>query len=539
MPLAFSSARYVPLLSYEKVISALGEELLNTIHEDTYNPIAGVSMDSRDLFLGEMFLALDGGKHRGIDFIATAYSQGVRVFTLAEKYHANLKDLPDEVYKQSCFLLVTNPVVAYQLLAGYYLSKMGGLRIAVTGSAGKTTTKEMMARLLGQTYQVFCSLKNENNHLGVPKNIFFLQRKLTGRDEVSIIIFELGMNHAREIDLLASIVKPHLAVITNILYAHIGNFSCREDIALAKGEVIPHLVGHEALPDYPGGALLILDNIFGKNLILNQIERAYKAPNSYTPAFIEVETTLSTSSYFYQNNNSITLVSKWLDALTGSEARIPGFSIFLGETLSLIFKVGEILKINRKKGFFYLTKSLAQNETEKSYLPFSSSFSSVKGRLHLIHQKGKPLIIDDTYNANPTSMIKTITALIRLLPQAPSQIRLRVIIGDMLELGQFSQALHETCGKKIGGLVKELSLEDQERIDFFLLGKEMKACYDNIHFPFKKYYDRFSLPTSDLLEDLYQNCDMDTVIFFKASHGMKFDQLLNSFLNSFPNPLIP
>lgn len=539
MPLSFPSARYVPLLSYEKVTSALGGELLNTIHKDTYNPIAGVSMDSRDLFLGEMFLALDGKKHRGIDFISAAYSQGVRVFTLAEKYHANLKDLPDEVYQQSCFLLVANPIVAYQLLAGYYLSKMGGLRIVITGSAGKTTTKETMARLLEQAYRVFCSHKNENNHLGVPKNIFFLQRKLTGRGKISVIIFELGMNHAGEIDLLASIVKPHLAVITNILYAHIGNFSCREDIALVKGEVISHLVGHEALPDHPGGVLFVPNNIFGKNLILDQIERVHKIPDSYTPTFIEVETTLSTSSRFYQNNNSITLISKWTDALTGSEVEIPGFSIFLGVTLSLIFKVGEILKINRKKGFSCLVKSFVQNEVEQSCFPFSSGFSSMKGRLHLIRQKGRPLVIDDTYNANPTSMIQTITALIRLLSQAPPQIRLRVVIGDMLELGQLSQVLHETCGKKIGESVIKLSLDDQERIDFFLLGKEMKACYDNIHFPFKKYYDRFSLPTPDLLEDLYQNCDMDSVIFFKASHGMKFDRLLDSFLNSFPNPLTP
>ena len=182
-------------------------------HQKKIKKIEAVSTDTRTIRKNQLFISLTGPNYQGVLFCLEAYKKGCRLFIVAKKEYSKIsKQL---LTKNIVIILVKDSLEAYQSLARFYLQSFGGTKIALTGSAGKTITKQLLGHFLNTKYKVFVSKKNENNQIGVPKNIFLIKKPY------DVFIFEFGMNQAGEIKRLSWIVKPDMTLITNILPAHL------------------------------------------------------------------------------------------------------------------------------------------------------------------------------------------------------------------------------------------------------------------------------------------------------------------------------
>ena len=211
--------------------------------------ITSVHFDSRQLAAGGLFIALTSGVRNGHEFLVGAAQQGAVAALVSDEEAAKSCGLP----LTFSLILVKDTEKAFQNLARLYRNNLQIPIIAITGSNGKTTTKDITAHLLSSKYKVYKTYKNFNNHLGVPLSLLQID------PETQAAVLELGMNHAGEIDFLAGIVRPTYSVITNVNDAHMEFFESREKIALAKGEILGH-----THPD--GFACLNQDNPYVANL---------------------------------------------------------------------------------------------------------------------------------------------------------------------------------------------------------------------------------------------------------------------------------
>lgn len=588
----------VSLATIKKWLNGEGGGLVEVINESSYVPITGVNIDTRTLnnrssadgtqgsanldnLIQEAFLPLDGKHYQGLSLVTSAYESGARVFIIAAKYREGLSLLPLAIARYCTFIVVETSEHAYGQIAKQFIRLLGGFRIAITGSAGKTSTKEMLMALLGSTHPVtgkpfgvYANFKNENNLIGVPKNIFQLQKELLTNNnpnrfpegQVHFLIFELGMNTSGEISRLAEIVSPHLALITNILHSHIGNFSHRNDLAHAKGEVIQHLqpytpsvsaqTGEESipiltnLPPSPSPLLFLPHDIYAKELLVKKIKTA---PHSVE--LREVNTTSSTSIELVKKNNRIYLETR-VSFLEGSallnEDRqstkvvtksIRGIQVFLAELLALVSAVGVVFGFDISAGMSeeVLAKTI---DVDK---PNRKTFPKAESRLQVISLESEdaPLIIDDSYNSNPDSLARVLLELIGLFQRNPAEIKLVFVLGDVLELGEFESELYKKLAEKINHGLRMISPDNQTGVNpdlgqgmqFFFLGKGIKICYDNLNFESKHYFPmekyKESNEVENIMAELYSVCDSNTIVFFKASQGLQFQKLVSDFIRRF------
>jgi UDP-N-acetylmuramoyl-tripeptide--D-alanyl-D-alanine ligase len=205
--------------------------------------IHAVTTDSREVFPGDLFIALQGENFCGEDFVLEARERGAYVIS------AN-KDLAD--------ILVADTAFALLEIAAFYKSKLSNLKytLAITGSVGKTTTKNILTNLLSSDYKVCSTKENYNNIIGVSYTI------LSAKQDVEILILELGMNHMGEISVLSKAVKPNAAIITNVGTAHIGNLGSRAMIAKAKLEVLDGMKKEMLVVPYEESLLCNANNSF-------------------------------------------------------------------------------------------------------------------------------------------------------------------------------------------------------------------------------------------------------------------------------------
>jgi UDP-N-acetylmuramoyl-tripeptide--D-alanyl-D-alanine ligase len=191
--------------------------------------VGSVHFDTRQIQPGALFVAIRGSARDGHDFLLQAAESGACGAIVSDE-----AKIPPQLPQSFGLILVNNTLRAFQKLAAAYRRTFAFPFVAVTGSNGKTTTKDIIAHVLEQKLSVYKTFKNLNNHLGVPYSLLQLE------DRHQAAVLELGMNHAGEIDLLASLVKPQISVITHIGDAHIEYFGSRDKIALAKAELLPH-----------------------------------------------------------------------------------------------------------------------------------------------------------------------------------------------------------------------------------------------------------------------------------------------------------
>ena len=352
------------------------------------------------------------------------------------------------------------------VLAKSYKKHIFASSIGITGSSGKTTTRELISLLLSSKYNVHSSKKNYNNDIGLPLTI------LQAPPETHILVLEMGMNHRGELKKLSETAEPLLGLITNVGYAHIGMFGSLEKIAEAKAEIFSGIHRH-------GIALLNRDDGFLE--YFKKISPVDTMEFGLSDLGIIEDRVLEGYRLSYKNIEF--------------DYHCPGTHNL--SNLAAALKVSEIYQID-----------------EKEIVRTISDFKPVQGRSEIIH--GKFTVIQDTYNANPSSMLKAL----ELLGKAGG--RKIAVLSDMLELGHMSHELHGMIGRRIS--------RDKSADIVLAYGSNSKIMIENIDEPGieKIFFSAREELTGRLLELVREG---DTVLI-KASHGMKLDSTAAELLKA-------
>lgn len=341
-----------------------------------------VTIDTRKLQAGDLYICIRGDSFDGHAFAAEAFAMGA-IAVLAD--HA--MEVPH--------ILVSDTVAAFQAIAHAYRKLFSLPVIAVTGSAGKTSTKEMLYAVLSQKFQVLKSRGNLNNQTGVPQVLLSLQET----HEVAVI--EMGMNHLGEIDALARMAAPDFAVITNIGDAHIGNLGSRYGIFQAKTELLAHL--------HPNGKVIVC----GDDPLLRTI------PNVIT--------------YGLQEHNLVRAENIQSHGLQGTAFD----ALFAGQCMHMYLPVPGIHMVTNALCAIAMGMLLGMDAAAMA--AGLASYVAPMGRMKIEHN-AKFTVLNDAYNASPSSMRASIDVL------AQDAARTVFIMGDMLELGENAAIYHAEIG---------------------------------------------------------------------------------------------
>lgn len=360
----------------------------------------GVSIDSRTTEPGDLFVALQGPSFDGHDFLGAAFERGAAA--------AMVHRLPTGLLADRPYLLVDDTLGALWRLGAAARSRSKARIIAVTGSAGKTSTKEALRHCLAAEAMTAASRSSLNNHWGVPLSLSRMDPKATYG------VFELGMNNPGEILELARLVRPHIAIITTVTTAHIGNFTSVTQIAAAKAEVFRAVE--------PGGTA-VLNREHPLFHYLRAL--AQEAGVAHVVGFGAHDDAEARFISCDRDGEGSTIKADILGTVVRYRLPLPGWHMAANSlaALSAVALAGADL-----------TRAAASIE----------SLSPVPGRgaqRRITGPNGPFLLIDDSYNANPASMRAAFDVLSHITPEKGGQ-RIAVL-GDMLELGAESDRLHE------------------------------------------------------------------------------------------------
>jgi UDP-N-acetylmuramoyl-tripeptide--D-alanyl-D-alanine ligase len=363
--------------------------------------VTGISIDTRTLGEGELFFAIKGPNSDGHDFVGAAFDKGAVAAVVDEPHAKVLKELGP--------LYVVNDVLPSLERLGIAARERSNARIvAVTGSVGKTSTKEALRLALAQTGAVHASIASYNNHWGVPLTLARMPKN------TAFGIYEIGMNHKGEITPLAAMVRPHVAIITTVAPVHLEYFASVEEIADAKAEIFSGLV--------PGGVAIINCDIPQYDRLL---AHAKESPAGFVAGFGENERA----------------DARLLRVTLGPDHSTVKADI-CGEELS--YRLGAPGRHFAMNSLAVLLAAKAFGADVKCAAEALASFTAQPGRgerLRLYAKGGPYTLIDESYNANPASMRAAI-ALAGSLPLQGTGRRIAVL-GDMLELGHNGAAMHE------------------------------------------------------------------------------------------------
>jgi len=373
----------------------------------------GVCTDTRDRVSGKLFIALEGVNFDGHNFIKQAEDLGAVAVIAHKRVDSNLPTL-----------LVSNSEEAYQKLAAWHRQSFSPIVIAITGSNGKTSTKNMLHSILSLHGPTLSTKGNLNNHLGVPKTLLELAKKH------QYCIIEMGANHVNEIELLCKLAQPDIAIITNANNAHLGEFGSEKNLVKAKGEILESLSGDGiAIINKSSPHIDIWEKMSGtKSLTFFGNES-----NIYASNIKQFKSTLNFSLNF--NNSSINLTLSMIG---------------LHQIENVLAAAACAIKIG-------ISPDLIKKGLEK--------VRSEKGRLELIELQNFT-ILDDSYNANPESMKAAIDSLKQFSGKKV------LVLGTMAELGKDSSKLHQ----EIGDYAREQNIDS-----LITIGKEAQY-YKGSHF---------------------------------------------------------
>jgi UDP-N-acetylmuramoyl-tripeptide--D-alanyl-D-alanine ligase len=368
--------------------------------------VSGISIDSRTLAKGEAFFAIQGENRDGHEFVDGALKAGAGLAVVARSQRGNFAEAP--------LLVVPDVLDALRNLAQAARARLHAKVIAVTGSIGKTGTKEALRLALSADGETHASVASYNNHWGVPLSLARCP------ESVNYAVFEIGMNHAGEITPLTKLVLPHVAIVTGIEPVHLEYFGSLEKIADAKAEIF---AGVE-----PGGAAVLNRD----NPQFARLAAAAKAAGvERIVSFGEDNKADASLSRLSLQSDSSTVEATILGQPVTYKLGAPGRHLVLNSlaVLAAVALVGADLAL----------AALALNNLRP--------VSGRGARAVLIVPGGNALLIDESYNANPASM----RAAIALLGQAPigKHGRRIAVLGDMLELGSSADAMHRKLADAI------------------------------------------------------------------------------------------
>ena len=469
------------LLSLEKLLSSCdGKLVLEKNAQNFY--FCDVQTDSRNVKDGTLFVPLVGNFQDGHKYVRQSVEKGATVVFINEnEYQKNPAKYENLVQNNEklCIIRVKNTLTALQNAAECYVSEFPHLiKVGITGSSGKTTTKEMCVSVLKQKYNVIYTQGNLNSETGLPLSVF----KIRAEHEVGV--FELGMNRENEIGEIAKVLKPNFAIVTNIGSAHIGILKTRENIAKEKRKIFDYI-------NSDGCAFIPFNDDFkdflGEN-VKGSIE--YYGPNYET------------------SENKIKFIKD--NGFGGTDF------YFDGEKISL--NVPGLYNYSNALSAVALAKKLGLSAKEiKTGI---ENFSNIGGRLEIfdaeLKNSSSVKIIKDCYNANFESMM----SVLKLCDSVKMNAKKIFVLGDMLELGEKSEEIH----RKIGSFIAKSNPE----IVFFI-GKMMSFAFDQAKkdgflgraFSFEN--ENAKDETAKYILDLAKSGD---VILLKGSRGMELEKII-------------
>jgi UDP-N-acetylmuramoyl-tripeptide--D-alanyl-D-alanine ligase len=427
--------------------------------------MTGVSIDSRSIAPREIFFAIRGDNSDGHAYVGAALEAGAAVAVVSSKFAVGRNQEP--------LWRVADPLEALNDLAQAGRARMKGPVVAVTGSAGKTGTKEMLRLMLGVAGPTHASEKSYNNLWGVPLSLARMPR------ESRFGVFEVGMNHAGEITPLTQLVRPHIAIVTTIAPVHMEFFESTTDIAEAKAEIFQGLErGGVAILPWEGGFFPLL---------------ASRAKEAGARVF----------DFGEHAGNAARLLS----AEYGVTRSVVAAGIF-GERVEFVLGApGRHLAINALAA---LAAAKLAGVDLKQAAQALAGFGAPAGRgarFSFDLPGGRVMVIDESYNANPASM----RAALAVLGRTPrSQFNRRIVVlGDMLELGSGSQGMHEGLAAPI---------EEAEVDLVFACGTNMAALYEALPASRRGLWAE---KAADLIELLLVEIQAGDAIMVKGSLGSK------------------
>ncbi len=428
--------------------------------------ITGVSIDSRRIQVGELFFAIAGNTYDAHDFVSDAIQSGAVAAVVDKKWHQHA-DI------RGNFILVDDTVKALQTVSQSYRIKFQFPFIAVTGSNGKTTSKEMIVAVLSNQFTVLKNQGNLNNHIGVPLTLFELN------PEHNMAVIEMGTNHYQEIMTLADIARPSHGLITNIGAAHLQFFGSLEGVAKAKTELWHYLEEND------GAAFVNNDDPFLSRM-----------PPS----------TKKVITYGFDHPSDVRGEYLGMD-----DWGFPGFRVS-GVTIRLRI-AGEHNVHNALSAVAIGLEFGIGIEQIRTAL---ETFSPASKRMEIIRE-GNFTIINDCYNSNPSSAERALTTLAHMRTTGQRI----AILADMLELGETGERLHQGIGENVAGLP----------IDHLLTyGPLSKCTADAANRNGVKRAHHFESKAS-LLESLKDIiCDGD-LILIKGSRGMAMEEVTEAIVS--------
>ena len=447
-----------------EIASAINAQ--NEIEQWKNVEVTSVSFDSRHLEKGALFIPLHGA-HDGHQYVETAFTNGA-----AASLWASDHELTDH---QHPLLVVADPLKALQQLGKYYLRKINPLVVAVTGSNGKTTTKDMIASILSTQLNVTKTYANFNNEIGVPVTLLNME------SNTEVVVVEMGMDRFGQLDFLSRLVSPDIAVITMIGEAHIEFFGTRDKIADAKMEITNGLK--------EDGTLVYN----GDEPLLN--ERVKELPQQTVRFGRQLDDDIYATSVNDGNRSIEFKVNKWPD----EDFTIPMVGEYNVNNALAAMAVGERLHITPA----HMKDALANVELTEN-------------RAEWFKSKAGAQILSDVYNSNPTAA-KQVLKTIAVIPVDGKRI---AVLGDMLELGDAAPRLHASLAEQI----------DPDQIqEVYLVGKEMQYLRDKLlqdGYPAEAihYYQADQL--DQLTADLDAELTAKDMVLLKASHGIHLENVL-------------
>jgi UDP-N-acetylmuramoyl-tripeptide--D-alanyl-D-alanine ligase len=438
-------------LKIEDIVQATGGTVLCGKAEK----FSGLSIDSRSIREGEIFVALKGEHFDGHDFIAAALTNGTGALVQVP---------PAELPGDKTLIVVKDTLAALQALARYLRSGMNLAVIGVTGTNGKTTTKELISSVFGQRHKVLKTTGNLNNHIGLPLCI----TRMDGDED--IMVLEMGSNHRGEIKQLCEIALPDFCVVTNVGPAHIEGFGSLEAIRDTDLEILA----------YAKTASVNADDAF----LLGGIK-------NYNGRLVT-----------YGMKNTADVYAK--DIMLG--IRGSGFKLCFSDKRQIAVNLQLSGRMNVYNALAAASVAYALDVGLDDIKNGLESFGGVPMRLEIKEMLGA-LVISDVYNANPASMAEALKELVRLKRK-----RTIAVLGDMLELGSYAEEAHR----------KLVRLASEMKIDILIaVGPEMEKA--SKEFQGACYQAEDSESARTVLSGI---CDEGDAILVKGSRGMRMEKVI-------------
>lgn len=429
--------------------------------------VGGVSIDSRAIKKGDLFVAIKGERFDGHDFLAAALQAGAAALVVSRAGGADVENAP--------LVQVEDTQKALGDIARFHRKRFKIPVIAITGSAGKTTTKAFVASVLSRKFCVFSTKGTENNQIGVPLNLL----KLTPEHEVAVL--ELGTNHEGEIDALAGIVCPTIAVFTNVGASHLAGLGSPEGVFREKSALIAHL---------PKNGKVVFN---ADDPLLKTLARK-KLPQKLVTYAVDNKADVKARAVHGEKGGLVVT----LDSGETVKLKTPVWGNIYNALAAVA--CGRLLRV----GFEEIRQGLWDVEASSGRQCF--------------HSAGGVTVIDDTYNANPVSYRNAL----RTLSLLPRKGQVFLVAADMLELGEASDVLHAEIGEAAS----------QSGVDvIFATGRWASLIASIARARNSAVEARYFEKKEDILPALMERVQPGDVVLIKGSRGMRMESVVLGLLD--------